>query len=595
MKQIIYPILFCLLGPGLFAQQGTPFITTWKTDHPGKTLNNQIRIPTEGMGYNYSVSWVNIHDASLTGKVGPFRGDAVLTFPVAGTYRVSIQGNFPRLYFNNENDKEKLLSVDQWGTNPWQSMEAAFSGCTNLTILASDAPDLSNVSSMNAMFRWATALNQYIGHWDVSTVTDMGSLFDDASAFNQDISSWNVSNVTDMSYMFRRATSFNQAIGNWDVSRVTDMSFLFDDATTFDQDISAWDVGNVTDMSYMFWVASSFNQSIGNWDVGKVTNMTGMFINATAFNQPIGDWEVSNVTDMSNMFSLASAFDQPIGSWEVSNVTDMLGMFFKASSFNQDIGNWDVSNVTDMWGMFFEASAFDQDISSWEVSNVTSMGDMFHSAFSFNQNIENWDVSRVTNMSFMFAEATSFDQDIGSWDIDEVSEMKEMLSSSGLSVDNYEATLTGWAALPSLNDKMELGAHGLQYCHGETGRNRLVNTNGWRIVGDEKNCNPSLARIEEASKNAKTLTLSEEDIHPFIAVYPNPATGKFTIKFREALSKQMDWSLMDKTGKEVLKGGLEKGTKSNVIITKALIPGMYFYQLRASGEVVDAKKMIFIK
>ena len=52
-------------------------------------------------------------------------------------------------------DKDKLLSIDQWGTNKWTSMESAFYGCSNTDFAAVDAPDLTLVSDMSEMFRGA--------------------------------------------------------------------------------------------------------------------------------------------------------------------------------------------------------------------------------------------------------------------------------------------------------------------------------------------------------------------------------------------------------------------------------------------------------
>ena len=182
------------------------------------------------------------------------------------------------------------------------------------------------------------------------------------------ISNWDVSNVTDMSSMFKYAESFNQPIGSWNVSNVTDMSSMFEYAESFNQPIGSWNVSNVTNMEGMFFVATAFNQPIGSWNVSSVTSMNRMFYEATAFNQPIGSWNVSNVTGMNRMFHKATAFNQPIGSWNVSNVTGMSSMFKNATTFNKPIGNWDVSSVTDMEGMFDNASAFNQPIGDWAVS-----------------------------------------------------------------------------------------------------------------------------------------------------------------------------------------------------------------------------------
>jgi surface protein len=92
-------------------------------------------------------------------------------------YQVSIQGKFPRIYFGNTGDRNKLLSIDQWGDIEWTNMEAAFYGCENIQILASDAPDLSKVGNMIHMFRNAIHFNSNINHWNTNNVTSMIGLF----------------------------------------------------------------------------------------------------------------------------------------------------------------------------------------------------------------------------------------------------------------------------------------------------------------------------------------------------------------------------------------------------------------------------------
>ncbi len=393
------------------------FITTWKTDNTGTSNSDQITIPADDAvwTYDYTVDWGDgSTDTGVTGSI-------THTYSLAGTYTVTITGDFPGINFNNSGDCQKILTIEQWGGIEWKSMGGAFSGCTNLTSSAIDTPNLSNVTDMSSMFRNASSFNQDISDWDVSNVTSMTYMFYFAFAFNQNIGSWDVSNVTNMAYMFDYASAFNQDIGSWDVSKVTDMSYMFYHADIFNQDLSKWDVSSVTTMRYMFFYASAFNQAIGNWNVSNVTNMTYMFNNASAFNQDISGWDVSSVTTMTAMFAYAPVFNQDIGKWDVSSVTNMAGMFAKTPAFNQDIGSWDVSNVTDMSQMFYYASAFNQDIGSWDVSSVTTMYYMFYYASAFNQDLSGWDVSNVTKMDWMFYYASAFsNNDLSGWNVNNV-------------------------------------------------------------------------------------------------------------------------------------------------------------------------------
>ncbi|CAM4226335.1 BspA family leucine-rich repeat surface protein [Zobellia nedashkovskayae] len=323
------------------------FVTTWKTNNTGTSADNQITIPTfPGETYEYTVDWGDGNtDTAVSGNI-------THTYATSETYTVSISGVFPRIYFETAGDKDKLLSIEQWGDNPWVSMRGAFAGCSNLQGNFSDSPDLSNVTNMRRMFNGATSFNHPIENWDVSSIKDMSSSFRDASSFNQDIGDWDVSNVTEMSRMFYQATSFNGFIGSWDVGNVIDMSRMFFRASTFNQDIASWDVSSVKDMSSMFEGPVIFNQEIGDWDVSQVTVMTKMFHNTLAFNQDIGGWDVSNLQDMDAMFYNALAFNQNIGDWNVGQVTTMQNMFNGAKILDQNLGAWDVGRVTDMENMF---------------------------------------------------------------------------------------------------------------------------------------------------------------------------------------------------------------------------------------------------
>jgi len=466
------------------------FVITVKTDNAGTSSPTEFAIPTTGSGYNYNVDCNNDSTDEIIGATGNY----TCTYASAGTYTVTIKNNstvgtgFPRIYFANGGDKDKLLTIEQWGTGKWTSMSSAFNGCSNLAGQTVDAPDLSNVTDMIYMFRGASAFNQDIGGWDTSNVTDMYGMFRFASAFNQNIGGWETASVTDMSYMFYGASDFDQDIGGWTTSSVINMGYMFRDASAFDKNIDSWNTASVTDMRHMFYGASAFNQNIGGWDTSSVTNMSYMFFDASAFNQNIGSWNTANVMSMNSMFSYASAFNQDIGGWDTSSVTTMNYMFQGAGAFDQDIGSWNTTSVTAMRSMFRYASAFNKNIGSWDTSSVTDMRAMFDSASAFNQDIGSWDTASVPDMSWMFYDASAFDQDIGGWDVAALTNATAMFTSVKLSTPNYDSLLIGWDA-QTLQNNVTFSGGNSNFCLGEAARIDMdTTTYNWTITDGGKDC-----------------------------------------------------------------------------------------------------------
>ncbi|MDM1405984.1 BspA family leucine-rich repeat surface protein, partial [Myroides marinus] len=251
--------------------------------------------------------------------------------------------------------------------------------------------------------------------------------------------------------------------------------------------VEQWGTQLWVSMHRSFAYASNLT-SVGNDspNLTEVTDMSAMFFYAISFNGNLSAWDVSNVTNMSSMFQRASSFNGDLNNWDVSKVENMSWMFQLASSFNGNLSAWDVSKVENMSGMFSEASKFNRDLSAWDVSKVINMSSMFQLASSFNGNLSAWDVSNVTNMSSMFQRASSFNDNLSAWDVSKVTDMYWMLDNSGMSVDNYDATLKGWANLATVPKGITLEANGLKYCSASIEREKLIKEKGWKIKGDIK-------------------------------------------------------------------------------------------------------------
>ena len=213
------------------ADSTTAFVTTWQTAGSGE----DITIPAAG---SYVIDWGD-------GTVESVSGTQTHTYATAGTYRVSIAGGLESIKMNDHlPSAPKLKSIEQWGAIGWNTMEGAFREASSMVYNATDAPDLSGVTSMQNMFRDAEKFDGDLSGWDVSGVANMDGTFRGASAFDGDLSAWDTSGANDTRKMFQeprpstatsplgtppawstwtpcssKPTAFNSNISGWDVSR----------------------------------------------------------------------------------------------------------------------------------------------------------------------------------------------------------------------------------------------------------------------------------------------------------------------------------------------------------------------------------------
>lgn len=237
---------------------------------------------------------------------------------------------------------------------------------------------------------------------DTSLITDMSEVFKDSKRTDfSGLEKWNVSNVTTMKAMFLNAEHFNHNINSWDTSKVVDMSYMFCGAISFNQPLDKWNVANVENMAFMFGEAELFNQNINSWDTSSVRNMAGMFWAAIAFNQPLNNWLTIYVENMGDMFACAENFNQNINDWNVSNVINMGdyrhieyidGKLVELMECEYYVGNNSMGYELGLnsGGMFCYAKSFNQPLDKWNVASVKSMDSMFLGAKSFNQNLDSW-------------------------------------------------------------------------------------------------------------------------------------------------------------------------------------------------------------
>ena len=488
-----YLLIFFILSFFALNAQNKNFVSTWNIS------SGTFELPLKDYA-NITIDWGDGTSTTHTNAIFPTH-----TYTSSDTFTITIAVNdlkkdIGSMYMNgNHASRVMIQDVSNWGEGIWNSFSSAFEGARNLTVSATDEPDLSATTSMKKAFRNCfSLLGATLNDWDVSTITTMEFMFsgnfysenfvnelkiitetvNDYMIFNADISGWNTAAVTNIHGMFDQCKVFNvagtQDLSTWNTAAVKDMRDAFRDAEKFNGDISTWNITNVTLMAGLFNGASSFNGDISNWNTANVTNMMFMFNNAVKFNGDISNWDTAKVTNMDRMFTNAQEFNQNINtlgkSWNTSAVASMERMFQGALKFNGAISNWDTAKITNMSGMFTNAQAFNQDINTngdrWNTKNVTNMAQVFQGALKFNGDISNWNTAKVTTMEGLFENAEKFNGNISNWDTKSVTNMKQMFKGAL----KFNGAITNWNTA-NVTDMSSMFAYAQEF-------NQKISTNG---------------------------------------------------------------------------------------------------------------------
>ncbi len=480
----------------------TPFISVWNAgaavDAEGGLFigtNNSIVLPLVSTGtYDFMVDWGD----GTTDHITAFDQDEVEhEYAEGGAYTVTITGTINGWSFGGLDEEgiepPKLLEIKQWGALQLGNQGSYFSGAENLTITATDIPDLSGTTSLRAMFAGATSLTTIpnLALWDVSQVTDMGYLFSGAILFNQDISDWDVRQVTTMDGMFRNAISFDQNLGDWNIYEVTTMQSMFQGVTlstaNYDGILTGWlvqtdeetppvqenvvfdagnsqytldsNVANNKDILSLFFrwkitdggaIGEEQNPFVSVWTVSPPTtkNATSSFNGSKPISLPlvatgtydfIVDWG-DETSDHITSFDQAEIIHEyeNFGTYTVTITGVLNGWSFNNSFYArriEEITEWGDLKLGNEGGYFdgchmLKITATDQ----LDVSGTTNMNRMFKNcrAITTIPTIETWEVGHVTDMSNMFEHARQFNQDISDWNTSNVTNMEYMFTSANL-------------------------------------------------------------------------------------------------------------------------------------------------------------------
>jgi len=327
------------------------FLSLWNTANTstGSSNSDQITLPLISSGtYDFVVDW---GDGSRDTITSYDQSEVTHTYSGGGgTKQIQIIGTIQGWQFNNTGDRNKLLTITNWGSLDINN-DSAFYGCSNLSLTSvSGTPTLSNTNSLSGIFRTCSSLITInnVENWDISACNNLSNAFLSASNFNDsNISEWDTSNISNFVNCFLACPNFDQDLSNWSLISATNLSSMLSSCTSYNNggqplNFSNYPVSNCN-FSSMFSSCPSFNQNLSSWNVSSATTMASMFEDATTFNQDLGAWDLTSLTTAANMFDSSGMsqtnYDATLDGWELPEAgTTPDGITLGASGVNYTTG-----------------------------------------------------------------------------------------------------------------------------------------------------------------------------------------------------------------------------------------------------------------
>lgn len=201
------------------------FVTKWKP------TGTQIVVPFESQNAQVRCYEANTTPVPAFGAAQKYSNDPKnnMCFKFSTTpnktYILEIKGDIDKFSMSSLNagaaqgTTAALLSIEQWGTGKWRSLNSAFANCINLEISSTTKgePDLTLCEDLSYMFKGCNRLKMVDpqGKWKLQNVRTLLAMFEDCPQFNDPkIANWDIRNVETLNRTFCRATSFNVKIDN---------------------------------------------------------------------------------------------------------------------------------------------------------------------------------------------------------------------------------------------------------------------------------------------------------------------------------------------------------------------------------------------
>lgn len=178
------------------------FVFTVKTDNAGVSNPDQFTLPlVSGQTYDFKVNWGDGTSDSITTSTSPTH-----TYAIPGTYKIRVRGLFPRIYFNNGGDVDKIININNLGVVGWNNFRGSFFGADNLLTIER-AGNTSNVVDFSLAWEGCVSLTS-IPLIDTSNAATLLRTFNNCNSLTA-TPSLNTSNVIDFVATFRNNYSLS--------------------------------------------------------------------------------------------------------------------------------------------------------------------------------------------------------------------------------------------------------------------------------------------------------------------------------------------------------------------------------------------------
>ena len=212
------------------------------------------------LNYDFTVDWGDGSSDHITAW-----DDAASEHDYTGlddTFIVTITGTmegwsfYEEPYSNNAN-----MNIAQWGNVGFRELSDAFYECPNLSISATDAPNLSQITSLLSFFESTNFVTADFTAWDVSGIEDFDRMFYDTKFNNDTINSWDVGSGIYFETMFFNS-DFNQDLSAWTPTKSTTFENMFMmtsmSVANYDLLLNAWSLLTFDNSGLLFWFDQNY-------------------------------------------------------------------------------------------------------------------------------------------------------------------------------------------------------------------------------------------------------------------------------------------------------------------------------------------------